>query len=495
MEEKMAYLEFKNVSKTFPGVKALSDVSFGVEKADVHVLIGENGAGKSTLIKVLTGVNIPDAGSEIWLDGKQLNIQSPIDALEEGVVAIYQDFSLFENLTVAENIALGLQIARKRKVIDWKEMRSKAEGALKKVKLDVSLDEYPENISVAKKQLVAIARALVYDVKVLIMDEPTSCLSSGEVEQLFQIIEELKKDGVTILFISHKIEEIYRVGDTITVLRDGQYKGTSPKEEITPDELIEKMCGRKITYTYYDKRERNEVVLEVKNISKKANFKDISFRLNKGEVLGITGLVGAGRTEVVQAIFGLNRPESGEIIIKGKKAIIKSPVDAIKQGIGYVPENRLTEGLIQTQSVKRNINVAILDKLKKGIFLGEKSKNAKASEWIEKLNVKPSYPNMLAGKLSGGNQQRVVIAKWLATDPDILIVDEPTAGIDVGAKEEIHKLLRDLTDQGMSIIVVSSELPEVISLCDRILVMKNGRIVAEMGGDVTQEQILNKAVM
>lgn len=491
----MSVLEFRNVSKSFPGVKALSDISFAVEKQEVHVLIGENGAGKSTLIKILTGVNSADPGSEIWIDDKRAEINSPVDALSLGIVAIYQDFSLFDNLSVVENIALGLQVTRQKKVVDWKEMRKKAEQVMKKVRLEADPDELVANISVAKKQLVAIARALVYDVKVLIMDEPTSCLSQGEVEQLFDIVRDLKADGVTIIFVSHKMEEIFEIGDQITVLRDGQYIKTAAKGNITVDELIELMVGRKVTYETYEKRKMTEPILRVENLCKKANFKDISFELNKGEILGVTGLVGAGRTEMVQAIFGLNRPDSGAIYLHGKKITVHSPVDAIKHKFGYVPENRLTEGLVQTQSIKRNLNVAILEELKNGIFLSNTARSKSAANWMEKLSIKPVLPDMPVGKLSGGNQQRVVIAKWLATNPEILIVDEPTAGIDIGAKEEIHRLLRELSDGGMSIIVVSSELPEVISICDRILIMKNGKIVAEMGDGATQEEILNKAVL
>ncbi len=491
----MSVLEFKNVSKSFPGVKALSDINFAVEKGEVHVLIGENGAGKSTLIKVLTGVNVPDEGGEILIDGKRVNISCPMDALNEGIVAIYQDFSLFDNLTVAENIALGLQVERRKKTVNWNEMKRRANEALEKVGADVRLEEYVENISVARKQLVAIARALVYDVKVLVMDEPTSCLSQGEVDQLFKIVRDLKNDGITILFISHKIDEIFEIGDSITVLRDGQYKGTADKDGITPEELIERMCGRKITYKNYERREKSDVILKVEGMSKKDNFKDISFVLNRGEILGVTGLVGSGRTEMVQALFGLNKPDSGRIELNGKETDIKSPEFAILKKIGYVPENRLTEGLIQNQSVKRNLLVAVLKELKKGLLLSEKSKNETSEKWMKKLGIKPAYPDMLMGKLSGGNQQKAVIAKWLAMNPDILIVDEPTNGIDVGAKEEIHKLLRELSDNGMAVLVVSSELPEVISICDRILIMKNGKIVSEMAGEVTQEQILGKAIM
>jgi len=491
----MSFLEFKNVSKSFPGVKALNEINFSVQKGIVHVLIGENGAGKSTLIKILTGVTTPDEGSEIWIDGKNAHISSPVEALNQGIVAIYQDFSLFDNLSVQENIALGLQITKERKVINWKQLKEQAKVAMQKVRLEAKPDELVANISVAKKQLVAIARALVYDVKVLIMDEPTSCLSQGEVKQLFEIIRELKEDGITIIFVSHKMEEIFEVGDVVSVLRDGQYIGSYDKDSIMVDQLIELMVGRKIIYETYQKRKFHKSLLKVENLTKRANFKNISFKLYKGEILGFTGLVGAGRTEMVQALFGLNKPDSGSICLHGEYISINSPVDAIRNKIGYVPENRLLEGLIQTQSIKRNLNIVILKELKKGLLLSNTAKDKSAKKWMEKLAIRPIIPEMLVGKLSGGNQQRVVIAKWLAAQPEILIVDEPTNGIDVGAKEEIHRLLRQLSESGMSIIVVSSELPEVISICDRILIMKNGKIVAEMGEDVTQEMILNKAVL
>ena len=491
----MNILEFRNVSKTYPGVKALDGISFCVEQGQVHVIIGENGAGKSTLIKVLTGVEQPDSGSEILIDDKITTMDIPLNALQKGIVAIYQDFSLFDNLTVAENIAMGQQVEKRRSFVDWKMIRKQARLALEKVNLNIELDELVGNISVAKKQLVAIARALVYDVKLLIMDEPTSCLSKGEVQHLFEIIRSLKAEGITILFVSHKMEEIFEIGDVISVLRDGQYKGTLPKEKAIPDDLIELMCGRKIIYKKYERRKLSDVILKVEGLSKKDNYKDINFELRRGEILGITGLVGAGRSEVALTLFGLNKADSGEITINGKPVSINSTHEAIEHKIGFVPENRLTEGLALTQSVKRNLLIAIIKTLQKGLFLDEAKMHKTSEEWMNKLNIRPGIPEMAANKLSGGNQQRVVLAKWLAISPEILIVDEPTAGIDVGAKEDLHRLLRELSDEGMSIIVVSSELPEIISISDRILVMKRGRIVAEFEDDVTQQQILNTAVM
>ncbi len=488
-------LEFQHLSKTFPGVKALEDINFTIMQGEVHVLVGENGAGKSTLIKILSGIYGPDPGSLIIWQGKQLTINDPIVAITNGIVPIYQDFSLFENLTVAENISIGLQVEKKKKTINWKKMYSAAEEVIKRVHLNIDLDEKVQNISVAKQQMVAIARALAYDVKLLIMDEPTSCLSKSEVDNLFNIINDLKSQGITILFVSHKMEEIFKIGDVITVLRDGKYKGTYPKGEITEKQLIKLMVGKEVTYTRYNKRVLSNTLVEVRNLSKKGNFKDISFKLNKGEILGVTGLVGAGRTEMIQALFGLNIPDSGEILIEGKKVNINSPVNAVNYGMGYIPENRQTEGVDLKKDMATNIVITILDELKQRLFISGKKKKKVANIWISKLNIRPPDPNILVSQLSGGNQQRVVIAKWLAIDPKILIVDEPTNGIDVKAKEEIHKILRDLSEKGISIIIVSSDMEEVIALCDRILVLKHGKMVAEIHGDTTQELILNKAIL
>jgi ABC-type sugar transport system ATPase subunit len=344
---------------------------------------------------------------------------------------------------------------------------------------------------------VAIARALVYQAKLLIMDEPTSALSKSEVELLFRIMRNLKQSGIAILFVSHKIDELFAISDRFTVLRDGKCLGTFGEDELDDDHLIALMVGRKIEYTIYPKRKCMGKVMEVRNFSKAGNFRNISFHLAAGEILGITGLVGAGRTEVLKAIFGLNHPDSGKLFLEGKEIRISSPEDALRRGISYIPENRLAEGLVLRKSMSDNIVITIADNIKNRIGLTDRSAYRKIAEkWIHTLNIKPPIPDIAAVKMSGGNQQRVVLAKWLATNPKILLVDEPTNGIDVGAKAEIHKLLRDLAGQGISIIIVSSELPEILAIADRIIVMRRGEIVGEFESDgATQEKIMNLAIL
>lgn len=495
--DKDTFIKLENVSKTFPGVKALDKLCLEVKKGEVHALVGENGAGKSTLIKILSGNIKPDPGAKIEIDGELCQSLTPISSIQKGIIAIYQDFSLFPNLSVAENISISNELEKEKRQISWKEMRQMAKKALDTLGVDIDTDVQLETLSTAKQQLVAIARALACEAKLIIMDEPTSTLSKSEVETLFNIIRNLKSRGISVLFVSHKLEELFEVSSIFTVLRDGQYIGTYPREEIDNEKLINLMVGRKVEFLHQGAEKIGETVLEVKNLSKYGCFKDISFVLRKGEILGITGLVGAGRTEVVQAICGIDKADSGEIAIDGKKIRINTMADAVKNGIGYIPESRLTEGLILSKDVDDNITVTVLKKLRgRNGLVSLKRKKKTACEWISKLNIKPGYPDMEAQKLSGGNQQRVVIAKWLATDPKILIVDEPTNGIDVGAKSEIHNLLRELASKGMGIIMVSSELPEVLSISDTVLVMRRGRINAVFdGATATQETIMNAAIL
>lgn len=489
-------LEIQHISKFFPGVKALQDISFSVDKAEIHALIGENGAGKSTLIKVLSGINKPENGGTIAMNGHRLDNLTPIQSLKEGIVVIYQDFSLFPNLSVMENIALGLCVKKNEKIINWKEMAKIAEQALvqlgvKNIDIRVKISE----LSVAKQQLVAIACAIVNDAKLLILDEPTSALSSDDVKNLFRIMQSLKAKGISMLFISHKLDELFAVADRFTVLRDGQCIGTYNKDELTNDKLIALMVGRKIEYKIYDKRKCNEPLLEVRSLSKKGNFKDISFTLNKGEIFGLTGLVGAGRTEIVSSLFGLNEPDSGCVLLDGKEINIRHPNEAVKQGIAFVPENRLREGLVLRKTSEDNITVTVLDKLSHRFgLLDMKKKHDLAEHWMKTLEIKPNYLDMEAGKYSGGNKQRIVIAKWLATEPKVLIVDEPTNGIDIGAKAEIHELLYNLAKSGLGIIVISSELPEILSICDRVAVVRHGKIQKILPCEgLTQEYIMNLA--
>jgi ABC-type sugar transport system ATPase subunit len=491
------FLRLDNVSKTFPGVNALKDIRFDVRRGEVHALIGENGAGKSTLIKVLTGVYTPDPGAVIEIDGETFSSLSTLESMRRGIIAIYQDFSLFPTLSVKENISFSEQIEKCRKLVDWKGMEATAARVLSDLGVDIDLNARANTLSTAKQQLVAIARALVYDAKLLIMDEPTSALSGGEVDTLFNIVRMLRERGMAIIFISHKLDELFRIADRMTVLRDGQWIGTAPTSEMTQKKLISMMVGREITNERLSGSNIGDVILEVKDISKLGNYRNISFTLRRGEVLGITGLVGAGRTETVRTLFGLNEPDSGEIFLEGRKIHPRSPAEAERLGIAFVPESRQTEGLILQQDAESNITLPILASFANRLkHINVKKRRRRAMELIKQLDVKPPYPHMQALKFSGGNQQKIVVAKWLATNPKVLIVDEPTNGIDVGAKNEIHRLLRNLADSGMAVIMVSSELPEIFSISDRILVMRRGRITGEFDGDTaTQEMLMERAVL
>lgn len=494
-----AFLRVSHMSKTFPGVKALDDINLEIDRGEIHALIGENGAGKSTLIKILSGVYQPDPGSEIFVDGKKIGTVTPLFALKQGIVVIYQDFSLFPNETVAENIAITTDIEEGVKVLSWKKIRSRAKAALDRLDIALDMNALLSSLSVAKQQLVAIARALTLNAKLLIMDEPTSALSKSEVEQLFKIMRNLKESGISILFISHKLDELMEISDKFSVLRDGKYLGTFNSDELDNDVLISLMVGRKIEYTIYPKRDCKNAgkMLEVKHFNKAGNFKDISFYLNKGEILGVTGLVGAGRTEVLKAIYGIARQDTGQLFLDGKEIHISSAEDAVRHGIAYMPENRLMEGLVLRKTMADNIIVTVVDSLRNKFKLIDKTREKDiVAQYIHSLNIKPPYPDMSASKLSGGNQQRVVLAKWLAVNSNVLLVDEPTNGVDIGAKAEIHKMLRDLAQKGISIILVSSELPEILAIADRILVMRRGKIVGEFdGATATQEEIMNKAIL
>ena len=489
-------IEIHNISKYFPGVKALENISFTINKGEIHALIGENGAGKSTLIKILSGVYQPEAGASIVMNGQKLEALSPLESLQKGIVVIYQDFSLFPNLSVMENIALSHSVESNDKLLSWRKMRTIAKNAMEQ--LDISID--PETplgeLSVARQQLVAIARALANNAKLLILDEPTSSLSKGEVKKLFQIMISLKKKGIALLFISHKLDELFAISDRFTILRDGQYIGTYSEEDLDDDKLVSLMVGRKIEYTIYPKKKQDDPLLEIKNFSKRGNFKDINLTLYKGEILGLTGLVGAGRSEVVQAVFGLNQVDTGTLILNGKELKITSPSDALKAGISYVPENRLQEGLILQKSIGDNISLTVLKSLSNPVGLvNMKKKSGLTETWMDKLGIRPRIPGMRTSKLSGGNQQRVVLSKWLATKPRVLIVDEPTNGIDIGAKAEIHQLLRKLAESELGIIIISSELPEILAIADRVAVMRHGRISAQMFcEDLNQEDIMSKAL-
>jgi len=489
-------IELKNISKTFPGVKALEDIGFSIDAGEIHALIGENGAGKSTLIKILSGVYQPDSGGQIILGGRVVESLTPLEALQSEIAVIYQDFSLFPNLSVMENIALEQSVKNNDSLVDWKAMERISRDALGQLGISLDLNTILGDLSIAKQQLVAIARSLANNARLLILDEPTSSLSKNEVRKLFDIMQSLKNKGMALLFISHKIDELFAISDKFTILRDGKYIGTYGEDELDDEQLISLMVGRKIEYTIYPKNRRTEPLLEVRGFSKKGNFRDINFTLHKGEILGLTGLVGAGRTEVAQAIFGLNPADEGTLLLNGKEIVNSTPNDAVKAGFSFVPENRLQEGLVLSKSIEDNISLTMLDALsgKSGLINSKKRKEL-TRNWMEKMDIRPNIPEMITSKLSGGNQQRVVISKWLATDPKVLIVDEPTNGIDIGAKSGIHQLLRDLAGKGLGIIIISSELPEILAIADRVAVMRRGRIITEFFcEDITQEDIMSKAL-
>ena len=492
------FLELENISKTFPGVKALNKVKFDIYPGEVHSLVGENGAGKSTLIKVMSGAHQPDEGGIIKINGEQVKISNPIDAIKKGISVIYQDFSLFGNLTVAENIVINQIIEKNKLLLNWKEIRIKAEKALNVVGIKINPNEIVDNLSVAKKQMVAIAGAIAHNAKMIIMDEPTSALSKQEVENLYRIIDMLKSKNIAVMFVSHKMDELFKVSDRFTIFRDGQYVDTVKASDIDKKTLIAKMVGRDVNIlNYANLNVKEEAILEIKGLSKKGNYKNINLKLYKGEVLGITGLVGAGRSELFQTIFGILKADSGKIILEGEDINLNSPWTALKKGIGYIPESRQTQGLVLEKKVSENITLPLLKNFtnKLGI-INTKKQSSLVHDLIDKLDVRPKDENLTASQLSGGNQQKVVIAKWIATNPKILIVDEPTNGVDIGAKADIHKILRELAENGTSIIVISSELPEILSISDRILVMRKGCISGEFkNSNLTQEAIMEKAVI
>lgn len=490
-------LEMKNISKSFVGVKALDNVNFTVRRGEIHAICGENGAGKSTLMKILYGIYKMDTG-EIWIEGKKQKITSPTEAQKAGLSIIFQEFNLVDQLSVAENIYLG-RLKGTGKKIDWKKIYQDAQERLDYIGCDIDSRMIVGDLSVSQKQMVEIAKALSYDVKIIIMDEPSATLTDNEVEKLFNVIEELKKKEITTIYISHKMDEVFRMCDRITVLRDGVSINTKLTSETNREEVISTMVGRDMD-NEYPAREgslQDEVILEVKNIQRNQALEKIGFNLKKGEILGIAGLVGAGRTELVRAVFGADPVYDKELYINGEKRDINSPRDAIKNGIALVNEDRKALGLILKFSVAQNVSICKLKDITSGGLVSTKKEKKVADDYIKTLSIKTPSVNQKCVFLSGGNQQKVVLAKWLYADADILMLDEPTRGIDVGSKYEIYKLINQLADEGKSIIMISSELPEILGMSDRILVLHKGAIVGEFDNhdkQVTGEQIMNCAI-
>ena len=489
-------LEMKGITKRFPGVLALDHVDLTVYPGQVLALVGENGAGKSTLMKVLSGVHQMDEG-EILMEGKPVKIENPLASQLMGISIIYQELSVLDNMNIAENIFLGREKRSGRIFVDKKQMHAEARKLLDEVGLDVDTHTMAGELSTAQKQMIEVAKALSFNSKIIIMDEPTSSLTETETDILFGIIRKLREKGVAIVFISHKLAEIFAITDEVAILRDGVSAGRMMTEGCTENDIIKAMVGRDVDDLYAKQAAPiGDVVLEVKNLNTKGFLKDINFELRAGEILGFAGLVGAGRSEVMRAVFGIDPKESGEIYIKGKKVDIKNPRDAMLQGIGFVPEDRKLQGLVLGMSVGKNTTLAALKAVaNKAGFINHKQEKEMADKFVKALEVKTPSNDQLVKNLSGGNQQKVVVAKWLANNPDILILDEPTRGIDVGAEKEIHQLMSDLANQGVAIIMISSELPEVLGMSDRVIVMHEGRIKGQLSReDADQVSIMKMAV-
>lgn len=493
MTERVPVFQVQHISKSFGGVRALQDVHFAVFPGEVHALLGENGAGKSTLIKIITGVHQPDTG-EMLLNGQPVHFATTRDAQAQGVAAIYQEPSLFPDLDIAENIFVGRQPMR-RSGVDWKRMYADARSLLERLGLQLDPRTKARELSVAQQQLIEIARALSINATLLIMDEPTSSLTQGEVEDLFVIVRQLRASGTAVVFISHRLEELFALADRVTTLRDGKDVGTRPMAQVTTDELIRMMVGRSLSELFPKQAvEPGEVILEVEHLGVAGAFSDVSFSLRRGEILGMSGLIGAGRTNVAQALFGVEPATEGTIKLDGKTVRIVNPDMAMALGIGYVPEDRKEHGLVLNMSIADNITLPVLQEFATMGWLNPQREQQAAQAGSRQLEVKMSSVAQTVGQLSGGNQQKVVLAKWLGTRPRILILDEPTRGIDVGTKAAVHRLMSSLAAQGMAILMISSELPEVLGMSDRVLVMREGRLTGHFSrAEATQETLMAAA--
>lgn len=489
------FLEMKDIHKSFPGVYALKGVNLCVDKGEIHGLLGENGAGKSTLMKVLGGVHKKDKGS-IYINGKEVGDITPQKATEMGVAFVHQELNLSEPLSVAENIYMGRLPYKNERlgIVDYKKLYSETDRILSMLKINLKATDLVATLPTAKRQMIEIAKAISQDAKIIILDEPTTSLADNDVKTLFRIMKDLKDKGVSMIYISHRLKEIFEICDFATVMRDGEYIGSRSLEGVTEKELIKMMVGRELKDLYPKcKAEVGEVVLDVRNVNDfEGKVKEVSFVAKKGEIIGIAGLVGSGRTEVARLLFGADRVESGEIHVNGKKMIAKHPINAIKNGICLITEDRKKQGLALPLSVGDNINITNMSKF----FLEHKKLNEISEKYRKSLQIKTTDINTIVGTLSGGNQQKVVISKWLNTDSNIFIFDEPTKGIDVGAKSEIYQLMNNLVKNGKTILMISSELPEILGMSDRIYVMCEGRITGELTGDeCNQERIMELATV
>lgn len=492
------FLRLTGISKSFAGVHALQNVDLVIESGRIHCLVGENGSGKSTMIKIIAGVYERDRGSVV-INGKKFERLQPIDAIREGIQVIYQDFSLFPNLTVAENIALNKELADGRRFVNWRHVHNIAADALAQIEVDIPLDVTVGEVSVANKQLIAIAKALRQRARLIIMDEPTSALTEREIRVLFSVIRKLQeRKGIAFLFVSHKLDEVLEISETIIVIRNGKIVSVGDRNEYDRARLIYEMTGHTITEKVYDFEPdlSQPPLFKVENLNAGSLLKDINFELRAGEIVGVTGLLGSGRTELALVLYGMLPIESGRIYIENKPVVIRSNRDAIAHGIGYVPEDRLTEGLFLEQSVAKNVVVRTIDGLRGAMGLTVPQKiNEQVNQWVDALRIKTSDPALPVNTLSGGNQQRVVLAKWLASKPKIMILNGPTVGVDVGSKEELHNTIKTLAGEGMGLLIISDDIPELLQTCNRILLMRHGRIVEEIRSKETNEDELSSKLI
>lgn len=484
-------IELAGITKQFGAVQALRGVDLSLYPGEVHALVGENGAGKSTLVKILAGIHRPDAGM-IKIGGSVIDLHNPAQARNAGIAVIHQEPTLFPDLNVAENVFMGRHPRDRFGRVDWKRMYQEVERLFDSLGVRMNVYTPVQGLSVADQQMVEIAKALSFQSRVLVMDEPTAALSAHEVQTLFTIVRRLRERGVAILFVSHRLEEIFALADRVTVFRDGARVATAPITEVTTEELIRQMVGRTME-TLYPKSvvEPGEVVLEVRHLTREGVFTDINFQVRRGEILGFAGLVGAGRTEIARVLFGIDRASAGEIFINGKSVQIRSPKDAMRHGIAYVPEDRHQHGLIMDFSIAKNMTLPVLRQTSLLGLVNRQRERELATAYTDQLHVRTSGIDQLVKALSGGNQQKVVLAKWLITQPTILILDEPTRGIDVGSKAEVHRIISELAGEGLAIILISSDLPEVLAMADRVLVMHEGRVAAEFShAEADQEKVM-----
>ena len=489
-------VELKDIRKEFPGVVALNHMNLQLRCGEVHGLIGENGAGKSTLIKTITGVYQPTSG-EIYHNGEKVVFSGPAETKEKGIACVYQELNIVKELPVVDNLFLGSHVKKKSGLLDYSYMKKKTKEIMSSMGQDISPTEICGNLGMGQQQMIEIGRAILQEAKVVILDEPTSSLGEKEAEELFKTVAMLKKKNIAVLFISHKLEEIFEICDIVTVIRDGQHISTLPAEKMTKDSLIAAMVGRTLNNLYPKvKTTPGDYVLEVKGLTKLGQYYDVNFKARKGEILGFAGLVGAGRTETMHGIFGSVIPDRGKIYINGKEVSIKTPKDGIENGIAFLTEDRKGEGLVLTESIERNLSLVNIDKLKKGLFIDFGRMKNQADDCVKKFKIATPSIKKNTGELSGGNQQKVVIGKWTNQNADIYIFDEPTRGIDVGAKIEVYNLLNELVEQGKVVIMISSELQEILGMCDRVIVMRDGHVNGELDAEsmhFNQEDIMKLA--